>query len=154
MEEEVMNRLITALALAAAGVGSLMPACAAAQIVPAPIGDPKVSALIESFFTQLKAGQMAKAADAIYVNWKLPPVQSQRTELLVQVSPAISRFGAVQSWERLGSSVAGTLFERRTYLVQHDFMVTRWEFIFVRSGRGWIPGDIAVATAVKGWPRP
>jgi hypothetical protein len=152
VEEEVMKRLCSALALAAVGVGSSLPSYAAAQIVPAPAGDAKVSALIESFFTQLKAGRMDKASEAIYVNWNLAPAESQRTELLTQVSPAIRRFGAVRSWERAGSSVTGTLFERRIYLVQHDSMVTRWEFNFVRSGRGWIPADIAVATGVKGWP--
>jgi hypothetical protein len=140
-----MRGLILA-ALLAAGI----PAVAQAQTAPVLATQPEPAA--ERFLQMLKTGTVHDALTAIASGSSLlAGKMGDGNALAAQIQVALSSYGPVTGWERIESKTVGTMLRRDTYIVQHREMVTRWRFVFVRAGNGWIPASFAFEDSVPTW---
>lgn len=143
-----MRALIVA-ALLAGGV----PAVAQAQTAPAASAafaqsDP----VVERFLRTLQSGKIREGLLALASN---SPLLSKNlgdaSTLSSQIQTALTAYGPITGWERVDSKAIGTMLRRDTYIVQHRDMVTRWRFLFVRTGAGWATASFIFEDNAPTW---
>lgn len=140
-----MRGLILAALLVA-----VVPAVAQAQTAPVLTTQPDPAA--ERFLQTLKSGKVHEALTALASGSPLlANKMGDAATLTAQIQVALSSYGPVTGWERIESKTIGTMLRRDTYIVQHRDMVTRWRFLFIRAGTGWIPASFAFEDSVPTW---
>lgn len=81
--------------------------------------------------------------------WERTGIKEQMT---AQIETAIKIYGPLQSYECPALHRTGTLFLRRYCYAQHQELVMRWQFDFLKSGKGWIPSYLSFTDQSNGWP--
>ncbi|MES2442635.1 MAG: hypothetical protein V4574_07370 [Pseudomonadota bacterium] len=136
------------LALGATLLAAGMPVRAQAQTVSATLPD----RIGERFLQSLRYG---KALDALTELARTSPLMAKKQgdlqALAAQIDGAITNYGPIKAWERIGSEALGTMVRRDTYLVQHRDAVLRWRFIYARAGSGWTISQFDFEDEAQGW---
>lgn len=127
-------------------VAIALPVAAQAQTVTQP------DTLAERFLQTLKTGTVDDALKGFASASKLFAKKLEGdVTIAAQINLALAAYGPVSSWERVDSKLIGSMIRRDTYLVQHRDMVTRWRFVYVRAGSGWIGGSFVFDDQAPSW---
>lgn len=112
----------------------------------------EAKAQVDDFFLFLKKNQPEEAIDNIL---RSSPLWSNRIgvkeQLLAQVEAGLKIYGPVKTIEMMSSESKGTMLVRQYWFAQHDNMVTRWEFDFVRTANGWQIGYFGFNDQLTTW---
>lgn len=108
--------------------------------------------IAEHFFQSLRYGKVREAlAELARTSPLMAKKQGDMQTLAGQIELAITNYGPVQRWERIGSEALGTMMRRDTYLVQHRDAVLRWRFVYARAGSGWTVSQFDFEDEAKSW---
>ena len=107
---------------------------------------------VAAFIDKLAAGRTREAVDGLMASSPLfAGKEAMRDTVLAQLDEALRTYGPVARYEVIEHKPVGSMFVRRRYFVQHKEMVTRWEFDFVRTERGWVIGYFGFDDSMKNW---
>ncbi len=112
----------------------------------------EVNKQIETFFSLIESSQAEKALDGIIAS---SPLWANKTgvkeQLLAQVQAAEKIYGPISGHELASMDSQGTMLLRQYWFAQHRDMVTRWEFDFVRSAKGWTIAYFGFTDQAPNW---
>lgn len=130
----------------AALIAVASPVAAQAQAPAQPDG------YAERFLQSLKNGKVEEGLKAYAGGSQLFTRKLESDpSIAAQIKFGLTSYGPILSWERIDSETLGTTARRDTYLVQHRDMVTRWRFIYMRIGTGWIATSFVYEDQAPTW---
>ena len=120
------------------GIGVLMAAALTPLQAGAQQNETSPASISEATIAQLKLGNPKAAINTFFgANPLVAEKKGEFTVLESQIGGAVSIYGKITTCELTETAKRGSLVEYRLYLCQHDHVVTRWRFLFVRGSTGW-----------------
>lgn len=135
------------LFLSLTGPASALAATEASVTVPE-----EVSKQISDFFAIVKSGQNEAAIKAITGSSPLWERSGIKEQMTAQLDTATKIYGPMTEYECPVTYRTGTLFLRQYCFAQHQELILRWQFDFVRAGRGWSLSAFSFADQSTQWP--
>ena len=115
-------------------------------------GASEMSRIADQAFAMIDAG---KSEQAIKESLGRSPLGAGRTAdievLSTQIDNAIKIYGPIRGHEKISEVRIGTKLLRRYYLVQHEKMLTRWEFDLAKLPSGWEVLYVGFEDKVQSW---
>jgi hypothetical protein len=110
-----------------------------------------IDRIIDVFFSQLSNDETEEAIDNLFARsqHKIRPAELQ--SLAVQLRNLITVNGHVSERELIVDAKIGSMCVRRSYLVQMERTVTRWEFALVRLPGGWATVHFGFDDRAEDW---
>lgn len=110
--------------------------------------------MADEVLTLIEAG---KSREAVAASLGKSPLFSGRVadseSLASQIDSSIRIYGAARRHELVKEEAIGTMLVRRHYIVQHDKMLTRWEFNMAKLPAGWAVVYFGFEDQLRTWER-
>jgi len=119
-----------------------------AQTSPAP----EVEQPISAFFATVKQGKGELAIQNLLGSSPLWARTAVKEQMTAQLDTALKIYGPMTSYECPLTYRTGTMMIRQYCLAQHQELVLRWQFDFVKATKGWTLSYFAFADQSNLWP--